>query len=77
MNNSITDVMIHTRTHLSEVQFANLREQVYADHGVVSLSRNVHTPKFLMVIYNAAKTSAGSILKSVRKQGCDATLIGI
>lgn len=77
MNDSITDVMIHTRIHLNEVQFADLRQKVYADHGVISLSRNVHTPKFLMVIYNAAITSAGHILESVRKKDCDASLIGI
>ena len=77
MNDSITDVMIHTRTKLSEAQFAELRDRVYIDPGVVSLSRNVHTPKFLMVVYSAAITSAAHILQSVRERGCDARLIGI
>ena len=77
MNDSITDVMIHTRTSLSEAQFTALREQVHLDQGVVSLSRNIHAPKCLMVIYNAAQTSAGSVLESIRNQGCDANLIGI
>ena len=77
MNDSITDVMIHTRTQLSDAQFTELRDRVYIDPGVVSLSRNVHTPKFLMVIYNAAKTSAAQILQSVRERDCDARLIGI
>lgn len=77
MNDSITDVMIHTRARLSESQFSQLCTQVYADRGVVSLSRNVHTPKFLMVVYNAAATSAGNILESVRKRHADACLVGI
>ena len=77
MNKSITDVIIHTRQHISDAQFAELSEQVYAQEGVVSLSRNIHTPRFLMVVYNAAKIKAGHILNIVTREGYSASLIGI
>ena len=77
MNSKITDVIIHTKDHLSDQQFADISEQVYQTEGVVSLSRNVHTPKFLMVVYNASRTRANSILKTVKNLGYDASLVGI
>jgi hypothetical protein len=77
MNNTITDVIIHTNKKLSDLQFTELSERVHDEYGVVSLGRNSHTPKFLMVVYNAAKTQSRSILKTVTDQGYDATLVGI
>jgi len=77
MNSKITDVIIHTKDHLSEQQFAEVSDQVYKTEGIVSLSRNVHTPKFLMVVYNAGRTRANSILKTVKGLGYDASLVGI
>ena len=72
MNSKITDVIIHTKEHLSEQQFAEVTDQVYKTEGIVSLSRNVHTPKFLMVVYNAGRTHANSILRTVKGLGYDA-----
>lgn len=77
MNAKITDVIIHTREQLNDQQFAEVTEQVYKTEGIVSLSRNVHTPKFLMVVYNAGRTRANSILATINKQGYDASLVGI
>ncbi len=77
MNAKITDVIIHTKDHLSEQQFAEVADQVYKTEGIVSLSRNVHTPRFLMVVYNAGRTRATSILKTVNGLGYKASLIGI
>ena len=77
MNSKITDVIIHTKDQLSEQQFAEVSDQVYKTEGIVSLSRNVDTPKFLMVVYNAGRTRANSILKSVNGLGYDASLVGI
>jgi len=77
MNSRITDVIIHTRDHLSDQQFAEVTDQVYKTEGIVSLSRNVHTPKFLMVVYNASCTRANSILRTVNGLGYDASLVGI
>ena len=77
MNDSITDVMIHTRKRLSDVEFDELAAKVYAEEGIVSLSRNVHTPRFLMVVYNAAKIGAGHILQTVTGQGYRAALVGL
>ena len=77
MNSKITDVIIHTKDQLSEQQFAEMTDQVYKTEGIVSLSRNVHTPKFLMVVYNAGRTRANSILNTVKALGHDASLVGI
>jgi len=77
MNSKITDVIIHTKDHLNDQQFTEVSEQVYTTEGIVSLSRNVHTPKFLMVVYNASRTHANSILRTVKGLGYDASLVGI
>ncbi len=77
MNTKITDVIIHTKDHLSDQQFAEVTDQVYKTEGIVSLSRNVHTPKFLMVVYSAGHTRANNILRTVKGLGYDASLVGI
>ena len=77
MNSKITDVIIHTKDQLSDEQFAEVTDQVYKTEGIVSLSRNIHTPRFLMVVYNAGRTRANSILTTVRRLGYDASLVGI
>ena len=73
----ITDVMIHTGEVLSESEFKVLSDRVHRGEGIVSLSRNPHTPRFLIVVYNAARTSSIAILNRVRQQGYQASLIGI
>ena len=77
MNSKITDVIIHTKDRLSDQQFTEVSDQVYKNEGIVSLSRNVHTPRFLMVVYNAGSTRANSILRTVKGLGYDASLVGI
>ena len=77
MNSKITDVIIHTKDQLSEQQFAEVSNLVYKTEGIISLSRNVHTPNFLMVVYNASCTRANSILRTVKGLGYDASLVGI
>ena len=81
MNNTnthnITDTMIHTRDVLSDHEFEALSDDVYRDEGIVSLSRNPHTPRFLMVVYNAARTRSTAILDIVRQHGYRASLVGI
>ena len=77
MNSKITDVIIHTKDRLSDQQFTEVTDQVYKNEGIISLSRNVHTPKFLMVVYNAGSTRANSILRTVKGLGYDASLVGI
>lgn len=74
---NITDTMIHTRELLSDREFNTLSEQIYRDGGIVSLSRNPHTPRFLMVVYNAARTRSTAILEIVRQHGFHASLVGI
>ena len=81
MNNktthNITDTMIHTRELLSDREFEALSEKVYRDEGIVSLSRNPHSPRFLMVVYNAACTRSTAILDIVKQHGYQASLVGI
>lgn len=73
----ITDAMIHTGEVLSESEFKVLSDRVHRGEGIVSLSRNPHTPRFLIVVYNATRTSSIAILNAVRQQGYQASLIGI
>ena len=77
MNSKITDVIIHTKDQLSDQQFAEVSEQVYKTDGIVSLNRNLHTPRLVMVVYNAASLHAASILKTLKHMGYDASLVGI
>ncbi len=73
----ITDAMIHTGEVLSESEFRVLADSVHRGEGIVSLSRNPHTPRFLIVVYNAARTRSATILETVRQQGHQASLLGI
>ena len=75
--NIITDTMIYTRELLSDREFEALSDKVYRDQGVVSLSRNPHTPRFLMVVYNAARTRSTAILDIVKQNGYQSSLVGI
>jgi len=77
MNKEITDVIIHTRDKLTGYQFEELSRNVYLNDGVVSFNRNAKTPQCLMVVYNAGKTRATSILETVRNLGVKASLVGI
>ena len=76
MNETIADIFIHTNDTLDDNQYAMLSEAVYQQPGIVSLSRNVHTPRFLVVVYNTAVTRSREILDYVRTQGFEATLVG-
>jgi hypothetical protein len=77
MNNSITDVIIHTRDSLTGYQFNEVSKNVYLNEGIISFSRNTKTPQCLMVVYNSGKTKASSILDTVRNLGIKASLVGI
>ena len=77
MNKQITDVIIHTRDNLTGYQFDEVSRNVYLNDGIVSFNRNAKTPQCLMVVYNAGKTKASSILDTVRKLGINASLVGI
>jgi len=77
MNDQITDVIIHTGEPLDEQRFAQLTRQVYLQDGVVSLRRNLHAPRLLMVVYNAARIPARRILDTVTGLGIPAALVGM
>lgn len=77
MNSHITDVIIHTKDQLNEQQFAQVSDQIYKAEGVVSVARNVHTPRFLMIVYHAGRTRAHTILCTVTGLGYDASLVGM
>ena len=77
MNEKITDVIIHTSDTLTGHQFNELARNVYLGEGIVSFNRNAKTPRCLMVVYNAGKTRASSILKTIRNLGVNASLVGI
>jgi hypothetical protein len=77
MNKNITDVIIHTKDTLTGYQFDEVSRNVYMNEGIVSFNRNAKTPQCFMVVYNAGKTKASSILDTVRNLGINASLVGI
>ena len=77
MNTKITDVLVHTRETLNERQLQALSDQVYSDPGVVSVTRNIHRPRLLMVVYDAARTQSMQILAQVRGMGYQASLVAM
>lgn len=77
MNNSITDVIIHTPRALSAEQFEEVSRQVRSLDGVVSFQQNPRLPGFIMVAYNAGRTQALNILNKVTRMGVDARLVGM
>ena len=76
MNDTIADIFIHTDDQLDDARYAELCEAIYKKPGIVSLSRNVHTPRFLVVVYNAAVTRSREILENIKAQGVEAKLVG-
>ncbi len=77
MKSKVTDVFIHTRKSLSDGEFERLSEQVYADQGIVSVSRNLHRPSLLMVVYDTTRTRSMHILERVRGLGYEASLVAM
>jgi hypothetical protein len=77
MNSKITDIIVHTRELLNDIQFLSLTRRIYKNDGIVSVSRNVHTPRMLMIVYNAARTHSSNILGTFRELGYNAALVGM
>jgi hypothetical protein len=74
---TITDVIVHTRNHIDDNQFEDIRRRINTNDGVVSVSRNSKTPHLLMVVYNAARIRSDKILQAFTRQGYDASLVGM
>lgn len=77
MNNTISDVIIHTPHPMTAEQFEEVSQQVRAVDGVISFYQNPRLPGFIMVVYNASRTQALSILNKVTRIGVNARLVGI
>ena len=77
MQTRTTDVVIHTRSTLSEAQFSEVSRQVKAIDGVVRFERNPGRPNFILVAYKAGQIRALTILNKLTRLGFNASLIGI
>lgn len=77
MNNAVTDVIVRVNTPLDDHQFNRLSGMVYRQPGIISFSRNPHTPRALMVVYNAAVTRSRHVLDHIKSFGLEATLVGM
>ena len=77
MNNKSTDVLIHTRTTLSDDQFSEISRQVKAIDGVLRFDRNHDKPNFIQVAYTAGQIRAITILNKLTRLGFNASLVGI
>lgn len=74
MSNNV-DVMIHTKTPLTDDQFEAVAGQVQAMEGIIEFKRNPRLPSFIMVVYNAGQTRALSILDKLTRLGFNASLV--
>ena len=77
MNQTATDVIIHTRHPLSPSQFEEVANQVKRIEGVIRFDRSQTRPNFIMVVYNAGQTRALAILNKLTRLGFNASLVGI
>ena len=77
MQNRTTDVVIHTRSPLSDAQFSEVSRQVRAIDGVVRFDRNPARPNFILVAYQAGQIRALTILNKLTRLGFNASLVGI
>ena len=77
MNHTATDVIIHTRNPLSQMQFEEVANQVKCIKGVIKFDQNQTRPHFIMVVYNAGQTRALAILNKMTRLGFNASLVGI
>lgn len=77
MNHKNTDVMIHTLHPLSDEQFGEVANQVRAIDGVIKFDRNQIRPGLIMVVYNAGKIHAITIINKLTRLGFNASLVGI
>ena len=77
MNNTATDVIIHTRHYISEPKFEEIASQVRRIEGVIRFDRSTHKPNLIMVAYNAGQTHALAILNKLTRLGFNASLVGI
>lgn len=77
MTNKATDVLIYTKTILSDDLFSEVARQVREIDGVLSFERTKHKPNFIMVAYRASQTRAITILNKLTRMGFNASLVGI
>jgi hypothetical protein len=77
MNNTATDVIIHTRPPINQTQFEEVADQVTRVNGVISLDQSKIRPDFIMVVYNAGQTRALAILNKLTRPGFNASLVRI
>ena len=77
MNDTNTDVMIYTKTTLSETQFSVVASEVKTIAGVLQFEQIKHKPRFIKVVYSATRTRALTILNKITRLGFNASLVGI
>ena len=77
MSNKTIDVMIYTTKPLSKEQFSEIESKAKAIDGVIKFDQNTHSPKLIMVAYNAGKIRALTILNKLIRMGFKASLVGI
>jgi len=76
MSNNV-DVMIYTKTSLTDDQFDAVASKVQEMEGIVQFKRNASLPNFIMVVYNAGQTRAQAILNKLIELGFNSRLVGI
>ena len=75
--NTLTDVMIHTKSALNDDEFSEVARKIKAITGIERFDRSSHKPNFILVTYQTEKIRALTILNKFTSLGFNASLVGI
>jgi hypothetical protein len=73
----IVDMIVHVDESISAERMHELEEVVRTDACVISACASDENPHMLLVTYNPACTTSGSVLNMVQAQGLHAGLVGL
>lgn len=73
----IVDMIVHVNETIPSERMHELEDVVRTDACVISACSSNDNPHLLMVTYNPACTSSGSVLNMIQAQGLHANLVGL
>ena len=77
MDISVVDMIVHVNETVPAERMHELEEVLRTDACVISACSSNDNPHLLMVTYNPACTSSGSVLNMIQAQGLHANLVGL
>ena len=77
MDVQLADVTVHINETLDSVRRAGIESKLRAIDGVISVHNTDERPHLVLVEFVPEKTSASTILQSVRSENVNAALVGL